>query len=101
MSQPLLDGNALAGALSEIFRVDVTTAIGQCAHCRHSGPIAETVVYANAPGMVARCPECDEVVLRVVADTGRAWLDLRGLICLQLAVPAGPAGPAAEPDPGA
>jgi hypothetical protein len=98
MSQPLLDGNALAGTLSEIFRVDVTTAVGQCAHCRHSGPMAETVVYANAPGMVARCPECDEVVLRVVTDTGRAWLDLRGLICLQLAVPA---DPAAEPDPGA
>ena len=98
MSQPLLDGNALAGALSEIFRVDVTTAVGQCAHCRHSGPMAQTVVYANAPGMVARCPECGQVVLRVVTDAGRAWLDLRGLICLQLAVPA---DPAAEPDPGA
>jgi Family of unknown function (DUF6510) len=97
MSQPILDGNALAGALSEIFRVDVTTAIGECAHCRRSGPIAETVVYPNAPGLIARCPGCEGVVLRLVRDSGRAWLDLRGLICLQLAIPAGPA----EPAPGA
>ena len=98
MSQPVLDGNALAGALSEVFRVDATTAIGQCAHCLHSGPVAETVVYVNAPGMVARCPECHEVVLRLVAGSGRVWLDLRGMICLQLAIPA---GPPAEPGPGA
>ncbi|HLQ57735.1 MAG TPA: DUF6510 family protein [Streptosporangiaceae bacterium] len=88
MSQPPLDGNALAGALSEVFRVDVTSAIGECAHCRRRGPMAETVVYANAPGMVARCPGCDAVVLRLVTDSGRAWLDLRGLTCLQLAIPA-------------
>ncbi len=88
MSQPLLDGNALAGALSEVFRVDITTAIGECAHCGRRGPMAQTVVYANAPGLVARCPSCDGVVLRLVTDTGRAWLDLRGLSCLQLAIPA-------------
>ena len=98
MSQPVLDGNALAGPLSEIFRVDVTAAIGQCAHCGHSGPVAETVVYVNAPGTVARCPECAEVVLRLVTGSGRAWLDLRGMICLQLAIPV--ADPAAEPRPG-
>src|ERR1022692_4599579 len=88
MSQPLLDGNALAGALSQVFAVDVTAAIGQCAHCRRTGPMAESVVYPNAPGMVARCPGCDGVVLRLVLDSGRAWLDLRGLICVQLAIPA-------------
>lgn len=98
MSQPLLDGNALAGPLSEVFRVDVTAAIGECAHCRRRGPIAETVVYASAPGMVARCPGCEAVVLRLVRASGRAWLDLRGLICLQLAIPP---DPAAEPAPGA
>jgi hypothetical protein len=98
MSQPLLDGNALAGALSEIFRVDVTAAIGECAHCRRRGPVAETVVYADAPGLVARCPACEGVLLRLVSDSGRAWLDLRGLICLQLAIPA---DAAAEPGAGA
>ena len=90
MSQQPLDGNVLAGPLSEVFSVDVTAAIGECAHCRCSGPIAQTVVYASAPGMVARCPGCGGVMLRLVRDPGRVWLDLRGLICLQLFIPADP-----------
>jgi predicted RNA-binding Zn-ribbon protein involved in translation (DUF1610 family) len=86
-----LDGNAAAGALSEVFAVDVTTAVGQCVSCGTTGAIAQTKVYADGPGLVARCPACGEVVLRLVRSADRAWLDLRGLVCLQLALP-GPAG---------
>jgi hypothetical protein len=82
-----LDGNMLAGALGELFAVDVTTAIGECASCGTSGAIAQTRVYADAPGLIARCPACGEVVLRLVRGPGRAWLDLRGIRCLELAVP--------------
>ena len=45
-------------------------------------------VYADAPGLVARCAACGEVVLRLVRSDGRAWLDLRGTRCLQLTLPA-------------
>lgn len=83
----VLDGNALAGALGEIFVADITAAIGQCANCLRTGPIAETHVYASAPGLVARCPQCDEVVVRLVRAPGRAWLDLSGLHCLQIVIP--------------
>jgi Family of unknown function (DUF6510) len=82
-----LDGNVLAGALGELFAVDLTTAIGQCAACGTSGAIAQARVFTDAPGLVARCPACGEVVLRLVRATGRAWLDLRGVTCLQLAIP--------------
>jgi Family of unknown function (DUF6510) len=44
-------------------------------------------VFDHAPGVVARCPTCDQVLLRLVRDRGRAWLDLRGLTHLQLPVP--------------
>jgi hypothetical protein len=37
--------------------------------------------------MVARCPNCEQVLLRMVRGPGRAWLDLRGLTYLQVAVP--------------
>jgi hypothetical protein len=30
---------------------------------------------------------CDQVLLRLVRGPGRAWLDLRGLSYLQLAIP--------------
>ena len=68
MTQSRLDGNALAGNLSEIFRVDITAAFGQCTHCKNGGPVAETWVFSSAAGMVARCPVCAEVVLRLVRD---------------------------------
>jgi len=82
------DGNALAGPLREIFAVEVTTAIGQCAHCRNTGPLAATRVYTNAPGLVARCPHCDEVVLRLVHGPDTAWLDLHGMLTLRIQLPA-------------
>lgn len=82
-----LDGNMLAGALGELFAVDVTSAVGTCVSCGTSGAIAQTRVYTDAPGLVARCPACGEVVLRLARGPGRAWLDLRGLTCLQLTVP--------------
>jgi hypothetical protein len=47
MTQSRLDGNALAGNLSEIFRVDITAAFGQCTHCKNGGPVAETWVLAG------------------------------------------------------
>jgi uncharacterized protein DUF6510 len=81
------DGNALAGPLQDLFRVDLTTAIGRCTGCGRTAAMAEVRVFDHAPGVVARCPVCDQVLLRLVRDRGRAWLDLRGLSCLQLAVP--------------
>jgi hypothetical protein len=84
------DGNALAGPLQDLFCVEVTTAIGRCTNCGRTGPMAEARVFDHAPGLVARCPACDQVLLRLVHDRGRAWLDLRGLTYLQLPVPKQP-----------
>ena len=81
------DGTALAGHLQDVVRVDVTTAIGRCGNCGRTGPMAEVRVFDRAPGVVARCPMCDQVLLRLVRGTGRAWLDLRGLTYLQLPAP--------------
>ena len=80
------DGNALAGHAHALFRVDLTTAIGRCAGCGRTAPMAEARVFDRAPGVVARCPACERVLLRLVRGPGRAWLDLRGLTYLQLAV---------------
>jgi Family of unknown function (DUF6510) len=81
------DGTTLAGPLQDVFRVDVIAAIGRCTACGRTGPMAETRVFDRAPGVVARCPTCDQVLLRLVRGPGRAWLDLRGLVYLQLPIP--------------
>lgn len=87
MTQPYQDGNALAGPLGEIFAVDVTTALQRCAHCGNTGPVAVLRVYTRAPGLVARCPSCDAVVLRVVRGPTDAWLDLTGTHTLRIELP--------------
>ncbi|MFG1948214.1 DUF6510 family protein [Nonomuraea sp. NPDC048826] len=81
-----LDGNALAGPLGELFAVDVTAATGRCASCGMTGPVASLKVYGPGPGLVARCPGCDEVMLRLVRGPGAAWLDLRGTVTLRIPV---------------
>ena len=81
------DGNALAGHVQDVFRVEVTTAIGRCTSCGREGPMAEARVFDHAPGLVARCPACDQVLARLVNGPSRAWLDLRGLTYLQLPAP--------------
>ena len=81
------DGTALAGPFHDVFRVEVTTAIVRCTACGRTGPMAEVRVFDHAPGVVARCPACDQVLLRLVHGPGRAWLDLRGLTYLQLPAP--------------
>jgi Family of unknown function (DUF6510) len=80
------DGNALAGHVHDVFRVDITTAVGRCSRCTRTGPMAEVRVFDHAPGVVARCPACDQVLARLVRGPGRAWLDVRGLTYLQLPV---------------
>jgi hypothetical protein len=81
------DGNALTGPLHDVFRVEVTTAVGGCGSCGRTISMAEVRVFDHAPGVVARCPACDQVLLRLVRGPGRAWLDMGGLTYLQLPAP--------------
>ena len=84
MDDSFHDGNAIAGPLREIFAVELTAAVGRCAGCGRVGAVAEARVYLDAPGAVARCPGCDAVLLRLVRGPDRAWLDLRGLVNLEI-----------------
>lgn len=87
-----LDGNAAAGVLRGLFTVDLTAALGGCGGCGRRAALADGRLYADAPGLVVRCPDCDLVLLRVVASPDRTWLDLRGLAYVEMPTP-----PAAAP----
>jgi hypothetical protein len=84
MEDDFEDGNVLAGPLREIFAVDVTSATVRCANCRRVETVAELRVYTRAPGAVARCAGCAAVLIKLVRGPDRAWLDLRGLVCLEI-----------------
>jgi hypothetical protein len=61
-----LDGNAIAGPLYEYFGQEMTLVSGRCAHCGSVARVAELRVFGRAPGSVARCPTCSNVVFVVV-----------------------------------
>lgn len=79
-----VDGNALAGPLSEVFAVDVTGATSRCANCGCTGPLARLHVYGHAPGLVARCQRCGRVVLRTTRTRNAIWLDMSGAVSLAI-----------------
>lgn len=78
-----LDGNAIAGQMLDVFGVEMTTAKGTCASCGATSYLAEIQVYLQAPGTVARCRSCHNVVLVLVTVRGVTCVDLRGLELLE------------------
>ena len=74
-----LDGNAIAGSLYEAFGEEMTIVTGICRHCGAARVIAELRVYTRAPGAVARCPSCGNVVFVLVDVAGGPQLHLDGL----------------------
>jgi hypothetical protein len=84
MDETMLDGNAAAGDLQELFAVEVTQLVGVCAGCGRAGPLAEAHVFSLAPGLTLRCPGCDAVLARLVRLPDRTLFELRGLRRLEL-----------------
>jgi hypothetical protein len=79
-----LDGNAVAGMLSEIFSMEMTTAIGTCDHCGARGALGATYVYMGGPGTVMRCPHCEGVLMRFTRIRGKVSLEVAGVRRLEL-----------------
>lgn len=86
-SELKLDGNAIGGLLGEIFALEMTTAETTCGGCGTVNAVGRVDVYVNAPGVVVRCPACQNVLMRVVHGKGRYWVDLTGTRCLEFAAP--------------
>ena len=82
-SFPYLDGNAAGGELGNIFALDITAAAGQCSYCGATRPFAEAHLYMQGPGIVARCPVCEHVLLRLANVRQRFLLDMRGMTHLR------------------
>lgn len=74
-----LDGNALAGQLADVFAFDATLASTRCGGCGDVSVLAAAVVYIDAMGAVARCADCETVLLTVVPQGDRVWLTTPGL----------------------
>jgi Family of unknown function (DUF6510) len=85
MDPLMLDGNAVAGLLREIFAVEMTTAVGMCSGCGATNAIGGVHVYRGA-GLVLRCPHCERALMTIVTADRRVWIDCSGLRVLELQV---------------
>ena len=80
----MLDGNAAAGVLREIFAVELTVSPAECANCGREGELGTLLAFVQAPGLVLRCPACEQVMLRIVQTPEATYLDARGVVALRL-----------------
>jgi len=80
----MLDGNAAAGVLQDIFALEMTASPTECAHCGNVGEIGTLLAFTQAPGTVLRCPVCENVMLRIVETPDAIYLDARGAAYLRL-----------------
>ena len=78
-----LDGNAAAGALREVFAVEMTTASCTCSACRHASAVGELLLYGGTMGFVLRCPACEALVLSITSVPAGHFIELRGIICMR------------------
>jgi hypothetical protein len=85
MDARMLDGNAVAGLLQEVFAVEMTSALGTCDGCGVTNAVGATHVFAGA-GMVLRCPRCDNVLATIVRNDHRVWISFRGIRALEVTV---------------
>jgi len=77
-SAHVLDGNAVAGLLQEIFVPEITTALIRCQTCSSAGAVGSLRLYAAPMGTVLRCIHCDGILMRVVHTPHGRWLDMTG-----------------------
>ena len=80
----MLDGNALGGRFIDIFGVEMTAAPAECASCGNVTELGGTLAFTQAPGIVLRCPACENVMLRIVETREFIYLDARGATYLRV-----------------
>ena len=80
----MLDGNAVAGMLHDIFALEMTASPTECAHCGNVSEVGGLLAFTQAPGAVLRCPTCEQVMLRIVETPDAIYFDARGAVYLRL-----------------
>jgi hypothetical protein len=82
----MLDANAAAGILYEIFGVEMTASPTECTNCGNEAEIGTLSAFTHAPGIVLRCSACEHVVIRIVQTPEAVYVDARGAVYLRLPV---------------
>jgi hypothetical protein len=74
-----LDGNAIVGALVDLFSVDPSVLVLTCAHCGVAGPLAGTAVEDDGRCAIVRCRACTRTLLTVLREADGVAVRIAGL----------------------
>src|SRR5438132_14147493 len=58
----MVDGNAVAGQLMDVFGRDMTIAVARCAGCTREAEMGALMAFTRGPGVVLRCPACEAAI---------------------------------------
>ena len=67
-AQSVVDGNAVAGMLWDVFGADVTVLIGVCRSCGTGARLAEAVVELDDVAAIVRCRACTHTLFTVMRE---------------------------------
>ncbi|MCU1334406.1 MAG: hypothetical protein JWM08_3398 [Candidatus Angelobacter sp.] len=81
----MLDGNAVAGRLQQIFGREMTMATARCAGCGSDAQMGALMAFTRGPGVVLRCPSCQAAIARIVETDAAIYLDARGAAYVRMA----------------
>ena len=78
MDDQHIDGNGIAGLLSEIAGADLTAVLRTCQSCGDRRAVGEHLAYASA-GVVLRCSNCADVAVVVGMQDTRLVVEWHGI----------------------
>lgn len=64
----IVDGNAIAGMLLDIFGADATVLVGTCAGCGSEARFAQAVVELDRQIAIVRCRSCTRTLFTVLHE---------------------------------
>ena len=82
----MVDGNAVAGELQQIFGRDMTMTVARCAGCSRDAEIGALMAFTRGPGVVLRCLACQMAIARFVETPTAIYLEARGAVFLRMAL---------------
>lgn len=84
MASDHLDGNAIAGLLTEVLAVEPTTTTAICNSCGDEAVLAQSRVVIERPDTAVRCSNCDDVLFVIVTTDTEHAIIFSGLRLLRM-----------------
>jgi hypothetical protein len=78
ISDLLLDGNAAANLLQQVFAPDITLAKIRCEACDCVCGVGSLTLYAAPMGAILKCADCESVLMRAVDTPHGLWFEMTG-----------------------